>query len=267
MKKLLTITILFFCLNNLFAQTIRDFVFNNVILIKNTDVSTNGFHFLIDIPIKPQKEAIVIFNDDFRIPAKLFFDRSSFLWEQNEIILITTDWVFKKEIREREKREGIHIKAHQNKIYHIKRSDSTYEVDSLSIVMHNPSKPIKINFKNPELQENEVKYFHQECYGSICCPKDINWDFEQDRNEMKNNFNQKYNVNVYKNVYRKIRGKEGERCDYYTLSDLTNQQKIEFIFPPINFKETDDVEQGFFVIILLSVINTENLKHRNSSQK
>lgn len=267
MKKTLTLTILFFCLNNLFGQTIQDSVFNNVILINNTDVSTNGFHFLIDIPIKAKKEPIVIVNNDFRIPAKSFFSRNSFLYGQNELILITTDWVFEKEIREREKREGIHIKAHQNKIYHIKRSGTGYEIDSLSIVMHDPRKPIKINFKNPELKEKEIKCFFQECYGSTCCPEDPSWKFEKERNKMRNNFNEKYNVNVYKNVYRQIKGKEGEHCDYYTLSDLTNEQKIEFLFPPKTYTKTDDVMQGFFVIILPSVINTENMKHQNSSQK
>lgn len=244
-----------------FGQSIRDTVFNDVILIKSADVSTNGFHFLVDIPIKPQKEPIIIFNGDFRIPTKLFFSRSSFLWEQNEIILITTDWVFEKEIREREKREGIHIKAHRNKIYHIKRRESGYEVDSLSVVMHDPRKPIKINFKNPELKENEVKYFFKECYGSTCCPEDPSWKFEKEKNEMRNNFNIAHKVNAYKNAYREIKGKEGEHCDYYTLSDLTSEQKIEFLFPPRSYTETDDVTQGFFVIILPSFINTENMKN------
>lgn len=200
MKQKLYILISFILFSGIaFSQSIRDSVFNDVILIKSTDVSTNGFHFLVDIPIKPQKEPIIIFNSDFRIPTKLFFSRSSFLWEQNEIILITTDWVFEKEIREREKREGIHIKAHRNKIYHIKRRGSGYEVDSLSIVMQDPRKPIKVNFKNPELKENEVKYFFKECYGSTCCPEDPSWKFEKERNEMRNNFNERYNVNAYKN--------------------------------------------------------------------
>ena len=78
-----------------------------------------------------------------------------------------------------------------------------------------------------------------------------------------NNFNKKYNVNVYKNTYRQIMGEEGEHCDYYTLSDLTNEQKIEFLFPPITFTKTDDVMKGSPVIILPSVINTENKEHIN----
>lgn len=259
MKKALLIVISLLFIDQLQAQNIRDTVFNNVILIKSTDVSTNGFHFLIDIPIKPQKEPIVIFNNDFRIPSKTFFSRNSFLYGQNEFILITPDWEFHKEIIEEQKRTGLHIKASRDKIYHIKRNSSGYEVDILSVVLQGINNPIKINFQNPELKENEVKYFSKECYGSD--PKDPNLKWRQERDVIRNNFNEKYNVNVYKNFYRQIMGKEGEHCDYYTLSDLNNVQKIEFLFPPKYYTETDDVAQGFFVIILPSVINTENMKN------
>ncbi|WP_304067321.1 hypothetical protein [Pedobacter glucosidilyticus] len=265
MKKTLTLTILLFCINNLFAQTIRDSVFNNVILINNTDVSTDGFHFLIDIPIKPQKEAIVIFNDDHRIPAKLFFSRNSFLCGQNEFILITPDWEYYNNVKETE-RKNSGLKLHpyrQNKVYHIQRNNTKIQIDSSSIRIDDSKNSIKINFKNPDLKENEIKYFFQECYGSKCCPEDPSWKLEKERNEIKNNFNEKHNVNVYKNVYTQIKGKEGEHCDYYTLSDLTNEQKIQFIFPPKIHTKTDDVTQGFFVIILPSIINTENMKHIN----
>ena len=72
-----------------------------MILIKNTDVTTNGKDFLIDIPIKPQKEPIIIFNDDERIPTNLFFEIKSFLSEQYELFLIKPNWEFWKEIIER----------------------------------------------------------------------------------------------------------------------------------------------------------------------
>lgn len=253
MKKLLSIGILFFCLNNLFAQTIRDSVFNNVILIKKTDVSTNGFHFLIDIPIKTQKNPIVIVNHDSRIPLNLFFDRKSFLSEQNEIILIE-DGLLRIETKETEKW------APSLKIYHIDRVKT--KVDSL-IYNWVDINPVKLNFKKTTLKENEVKYFFKECYGSTCCPEDPSWKLERERNEMRNNFNNIQKVNVYKNAYRQNRGKEGEHCDYYTLSDLTNEQKIKFLFPTESYTETDDVTQGFFVIISPSIINIENMEHIN----
>src|SRR5690554_5636518 len=266
MKKILTLTILLFCLNNLFAQTIRDSVFNNVVLIKNTNVSTNGFHFLIDIPIKPQKDPIVIFNDDFRIPAKLFFSRSSFLWEQNELILIMPDWQYYNNIEETE-RKNPGLKLHpyrQNKVYHIQRNNTKPQIDSLSIRMDDPRKPITINFNNPELKENEVKYFFKECYGSTCCPKDENWDFKQENDKIKDNFNKKENVNIYKNVYRQVLGRESEHCDYYTLSDLTNEQKIAFFRTPKQIPNSHLKDFDFSPIIILpNIIDTTNLIHKN----
>ncbi len=264
MNKILAFIISLFCLNNSFGQTIHDSVFNNVILIKDTDVSTNGCHFLIDIPIKPKKEPIVVFNKDFRISTKLFFSRNSFLYGQNEIILITPDWEFLKKIEEEERKFGIEIKAYRNKIYHIKRSGSEYEIDSSIIALNDPRGSIKINFKKPELNENEEKYFFRECYGHY--PKDSNIELQRERNVIKNNFNKKHHVNVYKNTYRQIMSEEGEYCeycDYYTLSDLTNKQKIEFLFPSKPYTETDDISQGYCVIILPSVINTEKMGHIN----
>lgn len=128
--------------------------------------------------------------------------------------------------------------------------------------MHDPRKPIKINFKNPELKENEVKYFFKECYGSTCCPEDPSWKFEKERNEMRNNFNNEHKVNAYKNAYRKIKGKEGEHCSYYTLSDLNNEQKIKFVFlrtSSESFTDKDIDKQN--IIILPSIINVENMKN------
>lgn len=62
-----------------FGQSIRDTVFNDVIPIHHQYVTTDGNDFLIDMPIPAQKEPIVIFNNDRRIPVELFFDRKSFL--------------------------------------------------------------------------------------------------------------------------------------------------------------------------------------------
>lgn len=45
MKKLMTLTLLLLLLNNLYGQTIRDSVFNNVIPIDKTNVTTNGADF------------------------------------------------------------------------------------------------------------------------------------------------------------------------------------------------------------------------------
>lgn len=260
----MTLTILFLWIQNLHAQTMQDSVFNNVIIIKKEDVTKNGYDFLIEIPIKTKKRTIIIFNNDELIPAKLFFDRKSFLFQQNRILLITPDWAYYKNVRQSERSDFHPRPIMQNKFYLITRNDTTYKVDSLIVRMDEPKKTITLNFIRPELKKNEVGYFFQECYGSICCPEDLNWKFKQERDKMKNNFNEKYNVNIDKNIYEKVLEKDGAHCIYYTLTDLTNEQKIAFfrtqkLLPNSQVKDTDLSP----IIILPNIINTNNLTHKN----
>src|SRR5690554_2323459 len=155
MKNILSLIISFFLFQNIQAQTIRDTVFNNVIPIERTDVTTNGRDFLIDIPIKTQKEPIIIYNRDVLIPLKMFFEPKSFLYGQDEIILIESAYL-RNPAKETEKVAPSVI------LYHIQRENSiNYKVDSLQIVWIYTC-PITINYKKPELKENEVKYRSEE---------------------------------------------------------------------------------------------------------
>lgn len=229
MNKILTLIISLFLFDSVLGQTINDTIFNNVILIKQENVTTNGNDFLIDIIIKYQKEPIIIFNSDRTIPTKLFFDRKTFLSNQNELILITPDWEFQKEILEREKREGIHIKAERHKFYNIKRSNSDYQIDSLSVSIHDVWKPITLNFKNYEVKENEKKYYYNDCYGSVCCPRDGKWDVYETIQKKVNLFEEKNKVTITnEDVVTLNMGKEGEHCTLYLLSNLSNEQKLHF---------------------------------------
>ncbi|RZJ86299.1 MAG: hypothetical protein EOO20_18585, partial [Chryseobacterium sp.] len=145
MKDALFIIICLLIIQQLQAQSIRDSVFNDVIPINHQYVTTDGKDFLIDIPIEPQKNPIVIFNDDRRIPLDLFCKHHSFLSGQNEIILITPDWKYYEGIRESEKRTpGLRLDPYrQNKFYHIKRESTSYTVDSISRAME--LQPFTIN--------------------------------------------------------------------------------------------------------------------------
>ncbi len=144
------------------GQSIRNTFFNDVIVINASDVATDGYDFLIDIPIEPQEEPIVILNNDNRIPLHLFFERKSFLSEQDEIILITPDWEYYEYFSE----QGGCVKAkpiRQNKFYHIQRNTDNYDVkiDSIAVRMDEPHKPIELNFKKIEIDEEvELKYYH-----------------------------------------------------------------------------------------------------------
>ena len=258
MKELLTILSLIFSLIHVNAQSIRDSVFNDVISINHTDVTTDGTFFLVNLPITSQKKPLIIYNYDERIPTRLFFNRNTFLAQQDELILITTDWQYYRNIKKNQEiRPGLKLDpVIQNKIYHIKRNGENSMVDSLTIIRDNPSRPVIINYKKPELEAQEEIVYYIDCYGSTCCPKSKSWDFYDKKNELFKNFNQENQVNIHHNSYKKINGKEGEHCMYYTLSDLSEQQRFNFIKQFIFSNKTISPH-----IILPNIIDTHHMKH------
>jgi CarboxypepD_reg-like domain len=153
------IILLLLLFQNSFSQTIRDSIFNDVILIKNENPNINDETFFKNIYIKTQNKPIVIFNGLRNIPAQKFFESKSFLSEQNEIILINNDDELDALIRRREKTENIHIKAKGQKIYHIIRNGSEIIVDSLTKNIYDFRKPIKINFKKTEIKTKKIRGF------------------------------------------------------------------------------------------------------------
>lgn len=194
----------------------------NVILINKENITTDGYNFLIDIPIKAEKNPIGIFVNDEQIPVELFFGRKSFLPNQKEIFLFTPDWTFLKEIEEEQKRTGVHIKAYRKKVYHIKRNNTGYKVDTL-ILPDNT----KFIFQKTKPKENEIKFYYSDCYGSTCCPRDDRWDsYEAVQNKIKL-FEEQNNLSINKDS--NSFGEEGEHCTSYNLNELTNEQKLLFI--------------------------------------
>lgn len=209
------------------AQSIHDSIFNNVILIQSSDIATDGLDFLIDIPIKPQREPIIIFNSDGQIPAKLFFDRKSFLASQDEFILITPDWEYYKAVAQSAPPGGCAEPIRTNKIYHIIRNLSDYKIDSLSI--NDSEKSITLNFQKQKLEENDIKCYYIDCYGSSCCPRDRKWGLSNNIRKKQDSLDAQFQGNIYKGIYKKITGKEGEHCTYYTFPDLSKKQKLQAI--------------------------------------
>lgn len=232
MKKYLITSLLFFCLHTVLGQSMRDTAFHNVLRINPSNVITDGFNFLVDIPVKYQKETIVIYNEDARIAPKYFAYRNPFIDEQNGMILITPDWEYYATLeKNREKNPGMDINPTiQNKIYHIKWNLHEYKrIDSISVTMNDPAKPIKLNFIEQEIQESESIIYIKECYGSQCCPMDSRWIHQKSLIQERQKFNEENQVNIYINAYKILKGKEGEHCEFYTLSDLSNDQKIKLL--------------------------------------
>ena len=253
MKKLLALTGLIFLYQNLIGQTIYDSVFNDVILIKKTDVATDGSNFLIDLPIKSQKDPITIYNYDTGIPVELFYKQMIFLDHQDEIILINSNSPNTRLINDEKETSKLTL-------YHIKRDYPNNKIDSIQKEWFYTNIPIKINTVKPILKENEVKYFYEECYDV----RDLNLANIEDRKNLKIIFNQIYGVDVFKDVYRKILGEKGEYCDYYTLNDLTNEQKIVFMRSPKSSVNLHLKDFNFSnKIILPKVIDITNMDKIN----
>ncbi|SMC57046.1 hypothetical protein [Moheibacter sediminis] len=252
MKNLLTFIFLILLLQNIHAQTPQIFykekseigipddfgkknsekkitqikfkdTIQNIILVRKKNIATDGNNFLIDIPIKAEKMPIGFFIEDEKIPLELYFDRKSFLPAQNEFFLFTPDWEFHKEIIEEQKRTGIHIKnAHRRKVYHIKRNNTGYKVDSL-IVPDNTN----ITFRKTETETNAIKFYYSDCYGSVCCTRDDKWDsYEAIQNTIKD-FEKQNNLIIPKSS--NSFGEEGEHCTSYNLDEFTTEQILSFI--------------------------------------
>ena len=220
-----------------FGQSIRDTVFNDVIPIHHQYVTTDGTDFLIDILIKPQKEPIVIVNHDRRIPLELFFDRKSFLSEQNEIILIE-DGLLRVETKETEKW------APSLKIYHIDRIKT--KVDSL-VYNWVDINPVKLDYKKTTLKEKEVKYYYFNCF-------ELKSRHTFDDTQLAlDSLNTLYNI--YEGLYSSYAGKGSSNsfsCDFYILSSLPFDKKL-FVIKEMDklFKTNPDNLPKIFMPITL----------------
>jgi CarboxypepD_reg-like domain len=167
--------------------------------MKNENPNINDETFFKNIYIKSQNKPIVIFNGLRNIPAQKFFERKSFLSEQNEIILINNDDELDALIRRREKTENIHIKAKGQKIYHIIRNGSEIIVDSLTKNIYDFRKPIKINFKKTEIKDRIVYGIVKDSIGDIIIGSNI--IVEGTTRGTSTDFDGSYSIQAKKNEY------------------------------------------------------------------
>ncbi len=147
------------------SQSIHDKIFNDIIMIENGDVISNGKDYMLRFPIDAKKESLIILNNDPNLPAKIFFNKESFLEKQNKIILITPDWEYLKSIWESDKRTGYHSDpVNQRKFYQIDRIKNT--VDSITIVEEYLVKPNTYNFSQGFPKDSNPIYA-EECNDKI----------------------------------------------------------------------------------------------------
>lgn len=146
MKRKLTLIVSLVFIQLAQAQSIRDTVFNDVMLVKQENVTVKGDNFLLNIRVRASPKTIIVYNTDWRIPNSFFFSRKTFLYLQNELILVTRDWDYYRAIQKSE----IHVTpVRQSKFYHINRISG--QTDSLTIREDDPERLVKFNFAKPGL--------------------------------------------------------------------------------------------------------------------
>ena len=75
---------------------------------------------------------------------------------------------------------------------------------------------------------HKIKIYYTEEYASVCCPKDMQWDNKPTREEFVHTFENKYDVNLEDTYVEQI-GREGEVRYYYSMKNLSNPLKLNFI--------------------------------------
>ena len=201
------------------AQTINDSIFENVIHIKDENVTMVGMNYLVDISIPKSVETPVIFTAS-QIPINLL---AKIYPEFPRIIVIVPNRIYSSCVASKNEISQKPIKS--TIVYEFIRTDRTIKKDSLILKKEYPI----INSSATEtLKSNEVESYYTERFGSICCPRDLQWDNSPTRDEFISHFEKENNVEII-DTYRKIIGKEGEVIYYYTLSGLSNELRLHFI--------------------------------------
>ncbi|QJB42407.1 hypothetical protein HF324_32985 [Chitinophaga oryzae] len=199
--------------------------YDHVVEIERKHVAEAGGNWLVDLPLVESPDSHYVFFMEARIPAALFTRSSAFYPAIKEFTLIVPDWQFYDEITEQATRKGMCIEpATTNIYYHIRRVDTMVKVDSIHISGEQPV----VTFQQPKVPAGNMVVYRSESYGSACCPKDPMWELAKEDAAVIRSFEQQHKVSV-KGTYRQQQGKEGEHTDYYTLPDLTPNQRLDFI--------------------------------------
>ena len=221
MKKILTLLIIL--LTNLFcySQSMNDTSFKNVVQISDNNVTTDGKDYLFDITISDTIKTPVIFVQT-KVPLKLLSDIYP---TYSKIIVIVPNWTYYAEVSKQNKNIKCAEPIVSSIIYEFKRENGKSTQDSLVVNYEFPK--MEFSIKN-KLETNQIEIYFEEKFGSVCCPRDQQWDNKTTREEFLINFEIKNNVKVI-NTYSQSYGEEGEVKYLYSLSGLTNKQKLSFI--------------------------------------
>lgn len=200
--------------------------YSNVVIIADKQVAKSGDQFLIDIPLAGNGDSNYVFVLDAAIPADMFIKYSGFYPSVNEITLIVPDWKFYERVAADATKNGITLEpATTNLYYHILREGGNVKVDSIRI--SGEGHP-KLEYTNPVVPKDVFVAYRTESYGSVCCPKDPRWDIAGEDAAFIKEFEHRHQTRIT-GTYRQNNGKEGEHAVFYTLPELTTEQRLSFI--------------------------------------
>ena len=222
------------------SEKIKDSIFENVIEITDRNIESNGIDYLFTIPISKDVETPILFITE-KVPLKLL---PTIYPEFPKLIVIVPNWTYYEEVsKDLPKDVDCAEPMASSIVYEFNRENRKLQKDSLIIMGGFPKMKMQ---KYTTLNKNEIEIFYDESFGSVCCPKDQQWDNKPTREEFISYFEKDNKVKI-ENTYKKIRGKEGEAIFYYSLKEIPNNLKLKFIlerdFHRIINRQTKDINK------------------------
>lgn len=223
----LSLMFLFVVINTSCAQQVKnqdlltgipDTTYKNVIEISDKEVVTDGTNFLFDSSIPSEIKSPVVF-----VSAKLPLNFLPQIYpEFQRLTIITPNWKYYDEIA---KQSNIGEPIASSIIYQLNRENDHLIKDSLVIMGGFPKMEMVVKASTGE---KALKIYLTEYYGSVCCPRDPQWDIKPNINAFITDFEKKQRVKI-KDTYVEHIGKEGEIVYYFSFSGLSKDLILKFI--------------------------------------
>jgi len=239
--------------NMFHSEIIRDSVFTDVIEITDRDLVTNGRDYLFTKSIPKETKIPVVFISA-AVPINLL---STIYPEFKSIIVITPNWTYYNEALQSQPGGVCAEPSASSVIYEFKRENGKVMKDSIVNLSGFPE--MKYG-KNHQLKTKERLIYFSEIYGSVCCPKDPQWDNSQTREEFVKRFESDNQIKIG-GTYINPQGDEGEAEFYYSLVQLSNNLRLKFIkertYSRILNKETKKIKNlpGIYTPFILHIDN------------
>ncbi len=232
----ISILIILLSVSKVNSQVIKDNILSNVIRIDDNNITIKENNLLLNIPLiqkqlfqKYKFVSDVILNDSRVLNTSDLINRvkkNLAYTKDNKITVITPNWDYYDKIEQEATREGLCIEPSASDIYYeiSKTENNIVTVDSIIKFENLP----KINFLDYNTIENTKISYYNWSYGSTCCPRDKRRDDIDQVNDVITAYEKKFDKKITPTC-KIIRGKEGENSTYFSLKNLTQEQKLEFL--------------------------------------